>query len=155
MRAWSLVARLLVIGICTAVPAAWAQDADLVARNGKLWTVDDDNPHAEAVAVLDGRFIYVGSDAGVEQHIGPGTEVIDLEGALVTPGFYDNHVHFESTGQLLYGLNLLDVSDESGLVERIRAVDARYAPGTWITGGDWSAYETWAEGDVATAAPGR
>lgn len=152
MRVRSLIVRLLAMVLCAAVPAAWAQHADLVARNGKLWTVDDDNPRAEALAVLDGRFIYVGSDAGVERHIGPATEVIDLEGAFVTPGFYDNHVHFESTGQLLYGLNLLDVADESGFVERIRAVNARYAPGTWITGGDWSAYETWAEGDVAAAA---
>jgi len=152
MRAWNPIVSLLAIVVCAAEPAAWAQEADLVARNGKLWTVDDDNPRAEALAVLDGRFIYVGSDVGVEQHIGPDTEVIDLERAFVTPGFYDNHVHFESTGQLLYGLNLLDVSDESGFVERIRAVDARYTPGTWITGGDWSAYETWAEGDVAAAA---
>ncbi len=151
MNTSSLIVRLLAIVGCAAVPAAWAQHADLVAKNGKLWTVDDDNPSAEALAVLDGRFIYVGSDAGVEQHIGPDTEVIDLGGALVTPGFYDNHVHFESTGQLLYGLNLLDVSDEAGFVERIRGVDARYAPRTWITGGDWSAYETWAEGDVAAA----
>ena len=146
-RSW--VVGLTVIVACAAAPVAWAQHADLVARKGKLWTVDDDNPQAEALAVLDGRFIYVGPDAGVEQHIGPETEVIDLEGALVTPGFYDNHVRFESTGQLLYGLNLLDVSNESGFVERIRAVDARYAKGTWSTGGDWSAYETWAAGDVA------
>ncbi len=152
MRAWNPIVSLLAIVVCAAVPAAWAQEADLVARNGKLWTVDDDNPLAEALAVLDGRFIYVGSDVGVEQHIGPDTEVIDLERAFVTPGFYDNHVHFESTGQLLYGLNLLDVSTESGFVDRIRAVDARYTPGTWITGGDWSAYETWAEGDVGAAA---
>ena len=145
------VASLLATVSFAFATAGWAQPADLVARNGKLWTVDDDNPRAEALAVLDGRFVYVGSDAGVDAHIGPDTEVIDLDGAFVTPGFYDNHVHFESTGQLLYGLNLLDVSSEAAFVERIRAVDARYASGTWITGGDWSAYETWAEGDVAAA----
>ena len=78
MRAWTLFIRLLAVAVCTAVPAAWAQNADLVARNGKLWTVDDANPRAEALAVLDGRFIYVGSNGGVEQHIGPETEVIDL-----------------------------------------------------------------------------
>jgi predicted amidohydrolase YtcJ len=60
-------------------------------------------------------------------------------------------VHFEGTGQLLYGLNLLDVSTEAAFITRIRDVHERYAPGTWITGGDWSAYETWAEGDVASA----
>jgi len=131
--------------------AVGAEPADLVAKNGRFWTVDDENPGAEAVAVLDGRFVFVGSNAEVDEHIGPDTHVIDLDGALVTPGFYDNHVHFDATGRLLYGLNLLDVADEDGFVDRIRDVDERYAPGTWITGGDWSAYETWAEGGVARA----
>jgi hypothetical protein len=136
---------------CAAMSNAFGQQADLVARNGNFWTVDEANPRAQAVAALNGRFIYVGPDDGVENHIGANTEVIDLDGAFVTPGFYDNHVHFESTGQLLYGLNLLDVSDEASFVARIRSVDSRYAEGTWITGGDWSAYEAWAEGDVAEA----
>lgn len=135
---------------CAAVAAA-ADEADLVLTNGSIWTVDDDNPRAEAVAVQDGRFVYVGDDEGAAQYVGPDTEVVDLGGAFVTPGFYDNHVHFESTGRLLYGLNLLDVSDETAFAERIRDVDSRYAPGTWITGGDWSAYEAWEAGDVAEA----
>ena len=128
-----------------------AQEADLILQNGVIWTVDDDHPRAEAVASLGDKIIYVGSIAGVEKHLGNNTRVIDLNGRLVIPGFNDNHVHFESTGRLLYGLNLLDVSDESGFVSRIRDVHERYSPGTWITLGDWSAYETWAEGDVAEA----
>ncbi len=133
------------------VDAGLAQDADLVVRNGVIWTVDDSNPRAEAIASRNGKIIYVGSDDGATQHIGAGTEVVDLGGAFVTPGFYDNHVHFEGTGRLLYGLNLLDVSDEASFVARIADVHERYAAGTWIVGGDWSAYETWAEGDVAEA----
>jgi predicted amidohydrolase YtcJ len=128
-----------------------AQQADLVLRNGVVWTVDASMPQAESVASIDDRIIYVGPDAGVEAHIGPTTRVIDLDGRLVVPGFNDNHVHFEDTGQLLYGLNLLDVSTASAFVARIRDVHERYAPGTWITGGDWSAYETWAEGAVGVA----
>ena len=131
--------------------AALAQEADLILQNGVIWTVDDDNPRAEAVASLGDRIVYVGSNAGVEKFRGNGTRVIDLDGKLVMPGFNDNHVHFESTGRLLYGLNLLDVSDERGFAARIRDVHERYAPGTWITIGDWSAYEAWAEGDVAEA----
>ena len=136
---------------CAAMSSAFGQQADFVARNGNFWTVDETNPRAQAVASLNGRFIYVGSDDGVQQHIGADTQIVDLDGAFVTPGFYDNHVHFESTGQLLYGLNLLDVSDEASFVARVRNVDSRYAADTWITGGDWSAYEAWAEGDVAAA----
>jgi predicted amidohydrolase YtcJ len=149
----NLLNKLLFAGIaCLAlVLPAQAQDADLVLRHGVVWTVDDNKPRAEAIASLKDKIVYVGSDAGVERFIGPATRVVDLAGKLVTPGFHDNHVHFESTGRLLYGLNLLDVSDEAGFVERIRDVHERYATGTWITGGDWSAYETWAAGDVAEA----
>jgi predicted amidohydrolase YtcJ len=141
----------LAVVIATASASVLAQEASVVFRNGVIWTVDSDMPRAEAVASLDGRLIYVGDDAGLAPHIGPGTSVVDLQGRFVTPGYYDNHVHFEDTGKLLYGLNLLDVSDEDLFVERIRDVHERFAPGTWILGGDWSAYETWASGDVAEA----
>ena len=150
MKTLAIYSLTLIAGIACA-SAAFGQRADFVALNGVIWTVDENNPTAEAVASLNGRLIYVGSNAGVAAHIGTDTEVVDLGGAFVTPGFYDNHVHFEGTGRLLYGLNLLDVSDEEGFIARIRDVDARFAPGTWITGGDWSAYETWAEGEVAEA----
>ena len=143
--------QLLVGVLGFAAACAFGQTADFVARNGVIWTVDDANPQAEALAAADGRLIYVGTNEGVLRHIGAGTEVLDLGGAFVTPGFYDNHVHFEGTGRLLYGLNLLDVSSEENFVARIRDVHERYAPGTWITGGDWSAYETWAEGEVGEA----
>ncbi len=144
--------RCMLMALLTLLTApVMAQEADLVLRNGVIWTVDDDNPRAEAMASAGDRILYVGSNSGVERFIGGDTEVVDLAGNFVTPGFYDNHVHFESTGRLLYGLNLLDVSDEKSFVARIRDVDERYAPGTWIVGGDWSAYETWAEGDVAEA----
>ncbi len=141
----------LLASLALTVSAAFAQNADLVVTNGTIWTVDEDNPRAEAIAARNGRIIFVGSTANAAIHIGEATQVVDLGGAFVTPGFYDNHVHFEGTGRLLYGLNLLDVSDEANFVSRIRDVDRRYAPGTWITGGDWSAYETWAEGEVAEA----
>ena len=130
---------------------AFAQDADLVMRNGVIWTVDESNPQVQAIASLNGKLIYVGSNNGVKKHIGKRTKVVDLKGQFAVPGFNDNHVHFEGTGRLLYGLNLLDVSDEGNFVSRIKEVDERYAPGTWIVGGDWSAYETWAAGDVAKA----
>ena len=100
-----------------------AHPADLVLRNGVIWTVDDDNPRASAVAISGDRIVFVGTNDGVAEHVGDATQVIDLRGRLVTPGFIDNHVHFESTGSLLYGLNLLDVSDEQTFAERIRDVN--------------------------------
>ncbi len=147
----ALLASLCAFCVVLFADSVSAQQADLVLRNGVVWTVDASLPRAEALASLDEKIIYVGPDAGVDAYIGPATRVIDLAGRLVVPGFNDNHVHFEDTGQLLYGLNLLDVSSESAFVARIRDVHERYAPGTWITGGDWSAYETWAEGAVGVA----
>lgn len=143
-----LVSSVFVFVFCA---AAQSQEADLVLRNGVIWTVDEALPKAEAIATLRDKIIYVGDESGVRQHIGQNTRVIDLGGKLVVPGFNDNHVHFEGTGRLLYGLNLLDVSNAALFAERIREVHERYAAGTWITGGDWSAYETWAANDVAEA----
>ena len=147
------IARFVCVLFMAAMSAGHAQgqEADLVLRSGVVWTVDDDNPRAEAIACRGDRIVYVGPDDGVQRYIGQNTRVVDLDGKLVVPGFNDNHVHFEGTGRLLYGLNLLDVSVERDFVARIREVHERYAPGTWITSGDWSAYETWAEGEVAEA----
>ena len=78
-----------------------AQEADLVLRNGVVWTVDDNNPRGEAIASLGDKIVYVGSDAGVEQYIGPDTRVGDLGGKLVTPGLNDTHALFESRGCLI------------------------------------------------------
>lgn len=147
----SACALVLLIAAWLPASAVLAQTADLVFRNGVIWTVDDDQPRAEAVATRGDKIVYVGSSAGAAAFIGDNTRVIDLDGKLVTPGYNDNHVHFASTGQLLYGLNLLDVSDEQTFVARVRDVHDRYAEGSWIVGGDWSAYEAWAAGDVAEA----
>jgi predicted amidohydrolase YtcJ len=113
--------------------------------------VDADNPRGQAIATQGERIIYVGSDSNVSNYISKDTQVIDLKGQFLVSGFNDNHVHFDQTGRLLYGLNLLDVSGETEFVARIRAVGGRYPVGSWITGGDWSAYETWAAGEVAEA----
>jgi hypothetical protein len=97
----------------------FSQEADLVLRNGTVWTVDESKPTAEAVAVKDGKFIYVGSDQDVVKYIREGvTEVIDLRGLFVTPGFNDNHVHFEWTGRIVFGLNLLDIHEEKKFVKK-------------------------------------
>ena len=131
--------------------SVFSQKADLVIKNGFIWTVDKNNSIHQSLAISGDSIIYVGSNTEAERYIDSQTKILDLNGAMVVPGFYDNHVHFESTGRLLYGLNLLDVSTEKEFTKRIRSVNDRYAKDTWITGGDWSAYETWLEGDVSNS----
>ena len=141
------------VGLATLLAAgtAHAQPADLILTNGNVWTVDADKPRAQAVAARGDTIVFVGGNRGALRLRGPTTRVIDLKGRMLLPGFNDNHVHFDQTGRLLYGLNLLDVSNAKDFTQRIRQIHRRYPKGTWITGGDWSAYETWSAGKVAKA----
>ncbi len=79
-----------------------AQTADRVYLNGNIYTVDEGFTTASAFAVREGRFIYVGDDAGVQTHIGPTTLVFDLEGKTVIPGLHDAHVHIRYGERELY-----------------------------------------------------
>lgn len=80
--------------------------------------------------------------------IGPDTQVIELDGGFVTPGFNDGHVHVAGTGALLIGVNLLDVHEAVAFAERIAGATGRMPAGSWITGGSWGAYEQWGMGSA-------
>ncbi len=112
--------------------------ADLAFTNGGVYTVDALRRRVQAVAVRDGRIVAVGSNADVRELIGPTTEVVDLAGRLLLPGFQDAHVHAPSAG--LDRLRV-DLSEAHGLQE-YRALIASYAranPGAeWILGGGWA-----------------
>src|SRR3954454_15784093 len=79
--------------------------ADLVFLNGNVLTIDDDQPAAEAVAVVGNRIARVGTNDDVREEVGPETRVVDLAGRTLPPGFNDNHTHPISYG---LGLNLID-----------------------------------------------
>ncbi len=128
--------------------------ADLVLLNGRVYTLDADRPWAEGVAVRRGRILAVGSSAEMRGFIGGNTPVIDLGGAFATAGFNDAHVHMDSTGALLTGANLLDVHEPRAFTQRIAEAAARLPAGSWITRGDWGAYEQWAQGSAGAAGAG-
>ncbi|MDE2877364.1 amidohydrolase [Candidatus Palauibacter soopunensis] len=153
MRTWILAAA------ATALVAACGgsgpeEPADLVLLNGDVYTLDDERPAAEAVAIRGERIAVVGSDAEAEALVGPDTRVIDLDGAFVSPGFNDGHVHVESTGALIVGVNLLEVHEPDGFREEIARAAERLAPGSWITRGDWGAYEEWEVGSTGREGEG-
>ncbi|WP_218005354.1 amidohydrolase [Hydrogenophaga palleronii] len=70
-----------------------APAADVVLRNGYVYTVDGQDRVAQAVAVRDGHIVYVGSNEGAAVHLGHKTRIVDLEGRMVMPGMIDGHVH--------------------------------------------------------------
>lgn len=83
---------VLTLGACDAKREP-AEAASLVLKNGRIYTVDGARSWASSIAIRDGRILAVGSDADVEGRIGEQTQVIDLKGKLVLPGFHDVHVH--------------------------------------------------------------
>ncbi|MGI9524193.1 MAG: amidohydrolase [Hyphomicrobiaceae bacterium] len=123
------------------VATAHAQTADTVYTNGKIYTVNEKYPWAEAVAVKDGKFIVVGSAANAKAVTGSSTRVIDLNGAFVMPGVQENHVHASSAGAtiLKYANRATFAPDKSP--EEIRKILQAYAkknPGDgWIWGQQW------------------
>jgi predicted amidohydrolase YtcJ len=129
-----LAAGLFFVHGCSESPG---QTADLVLNHGKVVTVDEAVPDGEAVAVLDGRILAVGSDAEIEAYIGEGTQVIDLAGQLAIPGFIDSHVHFSGIGSARLQLNLMEVANWDEVVEMVAAAVAEAEPGELITGRGW------------------
>lgn len=82
---------------CQAANAQPRGNADLVVYNAAIYTVDPKQPWARALAVREGRIIFVGSDEGAARHIGASTRVIDSRGHFIMPGFHDAHVHLSLT----------------------------------------------------------
>jgi predicted amidohydrolase YtcJ len=102
-RLAGLILVALVVAFMLAPAAAGGvQEADRAYINGKIYTGDENFSTASALALKDGRFIYVGDDAGIKAHIGPLTFVFDLKGKTVIPGLHDAHVHINYGERILY-----------------------------------------------------
>jgi predicted amidohydrolase YtcJ len=112
--------------------------ADLVLVNAKIYTVDNARPVTSALAVRGGRVIFVGSDLEARTLANGATNVIDLHGATVVPGFVDAHAHLLGLGDLLRRVNLGGSTSYDEVVERVKAWAAKDAkPGEWIEGRGW------------------
>ena len=86
------------------------QAASFVLTNGKIYTVNENKPWAEAVAIDGKKIVYVGDNAGAAEHVGEGTEQIDLNGRMVLPGFIESHIHIAMGGATTSGV-ILEMSD--------------------------------------------
>ncbi len=131
--------------------------ADLLLTNGRVYTLTWGEPgpdgapaldapysaaagwrpDAEAVAVRDGRILFVGSAADAEAYRGASTEVLDLGGAAVLPGLIDSHTHAVSLGMSLAKVDLTGVATEEEAVALIAERAAEVPEGTWIAGAGW------------------
>jgi predicted amidohydrolase YtcJ len=111
--------------------------ADRIFANGKIWTGNESLPWTKAVAVRGNRILAVGTNQESREAAGGETEILDLGGALVVPGFIDSHVHFLDGGFSLLSLQLREAKSRQEFVARI-AENAKSLPrGEWILRGDW------------------
>ncbi|MBX7456671.1 amidohydrolase [Qipengyuania sp. 1NDH17] len=148
----------LFLAACTSVtgPAAPADAADTILLNARVYTLDwgepdregnpaEDapwsaagwQPDAEAVALDDGNIVFVGTSDEALALRGPGTRVIDLDGATVIPGLVESHTHVVELGGKLDAVDLTDVGTEAEAVALVAARAADTPEGEWIFGAGW------------------
>jgi predicted amidohydrolase YtcJ len=118
-------------------PLDEASAADMVFIGGRVFLADSANTIAQAIALRDGRVLAVGTDAEVRRLASPSTEVVDLHGRLVTPGFNDAHIHFGAGGRGLLEVDLLATTSLAEIERRVAAAAAQAQPGEWILGRGW------------------
>jgi predicted amidohydrolase YtcJ len=111
--------------------------ADRVFINGRIYTMDQNRSWAEALAVNNGRFIAVGSTSVVSEHIGPGTETIDLAGKMVLPGFIDSHAHVSGATNESASLEMFHLNSLDAYLDAVKNFAAQHPDMEVIYGGGW------------------
>jgi predicted amidohydrolase YtcJ len=113
------------------------QPGDLVVLGGRIYTVNETQPVVEAVVVNGDRIRFAGSEQEARAYIGEKTEVIDLQGKIMTPGFIEGHGHIMGVGYNELNLDLMSVKNYDELVAKVKEAVSRAKPGQWILGRGW------------------
>lgn len=129
----ALVGFLGLFWSCSPAP----EPADMVLLNGRVVTLDEDVPAAQAVAVRADRIVAVGSTSEIQAYIGSETERVDLQGHLTIPGFIEGHGHFMGIGESKLNLELMGTGSWEQIVQMVSQAVSRAKPGEWIVGRGW------------------
>lgn len=111
--------------------------ADLVFKNGNIYTVNDKQPRAKAVAVKGDRIVFVGSNSDAQKFVGANTRVIDLGGRTMVPGMTDAHQHLAGVGFREMTLNLEGITSLEAFLAKVKERVDQTKPGEWVTGRGW------------------
>lgn len=134
MKLVLVVVSALLLGL---IPVQQPAGADIVFKNGNVYTVDAKQPRAQAIAVTKDRIVFVGSNADAQKFAGPKTRVVDLKGSTVLPGFADAHQHLSGVGQREMTLNLEGTASLEDFLAKVKARVDQAKPGDWVTGRGW------------------
>ena len=113
------------------------QKADMIIHNGVIYTMNDLNPIAEAVAVGDGKIIALGKYRDLDPLINAKTKIINLSGAMMTPGIIEGHGHFYGLGLAKMQLDLSKTESYQDLIDMVSDAVRNSNPGEWILGRGW------------------
>ncbi len=128
---------LFILGVALSACREQKEFADLVLRNGMIYTVDENFSTAQAVAMKGDRILQTGSNEAISPLIGSETQVIELDGKTVVPGLIDSHYHFQGVGQRAYNLNLDGCTSLQDFQTRLKDWAASKPAGEWIIGRGW------------------
>lgn len=130
-----LLTGLLALWSCHQSPSA--DNPDLLLTNGNFYTLDEQQPSVQAIAIRDGVILKMGTNEEILALKGPETEVIDLEGHFAMPGFIEGHGHLSSLGSSLINLNLSKAKNWDEIVASVAEKVKAAKPGEWIIGRGW------------------
>ena len=133
MRLFLIAASLLFVSF---IPTQQSP-ADIVFKNGNVYTANDKASKAQAIAVKADKIVFVGTNAAAQKFVGPNTRVVDLKGNTVLPGFTDAHQHLSGVGQREMTLNLEGTTSLEDLLAKVKARVDQAKPGEWVTGRGW------------------
>jgi predicted amidohydrolase YtcJ len=139
-----LVFSFIVFILSACSPNSKTEMADAIFLGGNIYTVDIENPKAEAVAVKDGKIMAVGSNEDIEKFKFESTEVIQLDGKFVMPGFIEGHGHFSGLGASLININFLKSKNWNQIVGQVAEKIETAEDDEWIIGRGWH-QEKWNE----------
>ncbi len=112
------------------------QHVDLLVINAVIYTVDDENSKAEAMAIRGSRIVAIGSTQDI-QNLYTSQNVIDARGKTIVPGLIDSHAHVMGLGQSITELNLYGTTSSKQIAEMIAQRVSSSKPGEWIRGRGW------------------
>jgi predicted amidohydrolase YtcJ len=137
MKAFAALLIVLVSAFLVSPTTAKVQPADLVFKNGNIYTANDARPKAEAVAIKGDRIIFVGSNREAQRYVGGKTRVVDLGGKTMLPGMTDAHHHLSGVGFREMTLNLEGITSLDDFLAKVKERVDQKQPGEWVTGRGW------------------
>ena len=136
-RALALVLILAGVLLISACNQHKSNPADTVLIHARIYTINPEEPWAQAMAVREGKIIAVGSDKAIAAYRGPSTKVIDAGERMVLPGFVDSHVHMMAGAAQLEQVSLNDAKTTGDFQKILKDYAAAHSEKTWIQGMGW------------------